>query len=276
MLLRKVINRLSKLMKSERSRRKIQQSKKKLFELKLRALLDRPEPTEFFCPCCTATLAVKEIKRVSAVCYFTGFELNRVVCPECGLIFGPLPLIECLPNELTELYELLYQFYQEGDTRASQEKTFYLLNPSHNGRYLNYACGDWSLGINRLRDLKWRIWGFEPFMNATPNDSIIRRRELLDSPYDGMMTNNYIEHVQNPLEFFMMCKALIGPHGVMAHASTCYGYRIEHSPFHLYFYSEESIKRIAHRADLEIQWSGSTDLENIDSVYGCYVFQRTD
>ena len=276
MRLRKVIKRLSKVSRSERSRHQIQQSKKNLFELKLGAILSRSEPTEFSCPCCTATLKVKEIKRVSATCCFTGFELSRVVCPECGLTFGPLSLIECLPKELMELYELIYQFYQEGDTRAFQEKTFYLLNPSRDGRYLNYACGDWSSGISRLRDLKWQVWGYEPFMNATPNDSIIRRRELLDSPYDGMMSHNYIEHVQDPLEFFTMCKALISPGGVMAHSSSCYGYRFEISPVHLYFYSEESIKRIARRADLVIQWSGSTDLENMACAYGCYVFQRTN
>ena len=59
--------------------------------------------------------------------------------------------------------------------------------------------------------------------------------EVVDGSFDAVFTHNYIEHVQNPVQFFRECRALIKANGTMAHSSPCYQYLYEASPFHLFF-----------------------------------------
>lgn len=114
------------------------------FPILLAKLLDRPEGASYRCQCCGQVNQLASTKRVDSNCFFTQLKLHRFECSGCGVIFGPMALIHCKPEELGGLYACLYQFYREGFSQPFQEKTFYLMNPSQRGEYLNYACGDWT------------------------------------------------------------------------------------------------------------------------------------
>jgi hypothetical protein len=128
----------------------------------LKQLLARPHGPTFMCKCCGHLNHLRDCTSINAKCFITELELRRYRCDGCGLIFGPIPLIECRPEELSALYGLLYKFRKDVDTRLFQEKTFYLMDPSPHRQYLNYACGDWSDGARRLRSLGWQVWASNP------------------------------------------------------------------------------------------------------------------
>lgn len=217
----------------------------------LRAIIGRPSNlSEITCRICGYHASAGAFAPVIATCMFSGEPLHRHRCPSCDLIFGPIPLIDARPEELADLYRLLYRTYQEGDSWWAQEKAFYSLNPATNKRYLNYASGDSRYGLGHLRKSGWNVVGFEPFQH-NPCDFIIQDRTLLEkSAFDGLFSNNYLEHTQDPVEFLKECAALLKEGGRMAHSTPCYSYLFENSPFHLYFFEGRSVAAMCTAAGL--------------------------
>ncbi len=242
------------------------------FRQHLQQLLNRQAPEWFTCPSCNSQLRWKRLKEFKASCLFTQFPLHRFQCNQCGLIFGPLPLIQCAPQQLSRLYELLYEFFSEGASTRFQEKTFYLMNPSIQGHYLNYACGDWQVGIQRLRTLGWNVWGFEPFQSVQTEAIVSDIAQLSIQQFDGIMSHNYLEHVQNPATFFCQCKMLLKPAAVMYHSTPCYEYKYEVSPLHLYFFVGDSIDRLAQHTGFRKIAEYRSDLTVPGNEYICVGF----
>ncbi len=240
----------------------------------LQKLLDRPEGTSYTCQCCGHVNNLAKTKRVNANCLFSQLELRRFECGGCGGIFGPMPLINCKPEELGELYGCLYKFYREGFSQPFQEKTFYLMNPSRRREYLNYACGDWTEGCERLRSLGWLIWGYEPFQRVDSTAIVTDRQAVIDKQYDGLMSHNFIEHVQNPADFFRECSMMIKPGGKMAHSSACFDYVYEVSPFHLFFYPGTSVEKLAARTGFKLLAEHRVDQDFPGYQYVCCIFEK--
>lgn len=246
------------------------------FKAALEPILARPEPTRHRCGCCGADLETAALERVTARCFVTGLELSRVRCSGCGAVQGPLPLVTCSATELGSLYKRLYEFFSEGASTAFQEKTFYMLNPSLGGRYLNYACGDWSAGITHLRGLGWQVWGYEPFQPVRHAAIVNDLGRCAETPFHGVMSHNFIEHVQDPAAFFAACARLVVAGGVMAHSSACYEYVCETSPFHLYFYCGDAVHRLAERSGFVVVGDHRVDTDVPGKRYNCRVFRRGD
>ena len=248
--------------------------RRRAFTAALAAILGRAEPTRHRCGCCGSDLPVSSLERLEARCFVTGLDLRRVRCSDCGAVQGPLPLVACPADEWGALYRQLYAFFSEGASTVFQEKTFYLMNPSLRGRYLNYACGDWSRGVAHLRGLGWRVWGYEPFQPVRSRGIVRDLGDCPGIPVDGVMTHNYIEHVQDPLAFFGECAALLVEGGVMAHSSSCYEYVCETSPFHLFFYCGDAVDRLAKRGGFTLVGDHRADVDVPGTRYNCRVFRR--
>lgn len=244
------------------------------FPALLKRLLDRPEGEHHECRFCGHDNRLSTARRVNATCLFSGLELRRFVCGGCGGVFGPTPLVNCTPAELGELYGCLYQFYREGFSEPFQEKTFYLMNPSRRREYLNYACGDWTAGCERLRSLGWQVLGYEPFQRV--DSPAIRADEDFDGAkqYDGLMSHNFVEHVQDPVDFFRKCHALLKPGGVMAHSGACFDYIYEISPFHLFFYCGEAVEKLAERTGFRVLSEHRADQDFPGYQYVCCLFEK--
>lgn len=249
---------------------------KERFAEYLKEILERPDPLGFVCRCCEKNNQLMKCEALTAQCLFSGLELRRYRCPGCRVVFGPMPLVTCSTAELSRLYELVYRFYREGFSQPFQEKTFYLLNPSRKGRYLNYACGDWADGLAHLRTLGWQVWGYEPFQPVCSEWIAKSLTDWVGQPFDGLVTHNYIEHVQDPARFFQQCCELLTPRGRMAHSSPCYDYLYEVSPFHLYFYCQESIVKLASRFGLHKTAEFRSDSQIPGEQYTCCIFERVD
>jgi hypothetical protein len=252
----------------------LDESAKVDFAILLNELLERPEGSHYTCGCCGHVNELQNTERLNSNCLFSQLQLNRFRCGECGLIFGPVQLIEATPQELGGLYACLYRFYREGYSQPFQEKTFYLMNPSRRGEYLNYACGDWTEGVERLRSLGWQVWGFEPFQQVASQAIVTRQDMVVGKQYDGLMSHNYIEHVQDPVAFFNECSDLIVPGGTMAHSSACFDYVFEVSPFHLFFYCGESVQRLAARTGFRVLAEHRVDQDFPGYQYVCCLLQK--
>jgi SAM-dependent methyltransferase len=237
------------------------------FARQLSALLERPEPEQCTCGCCGSFVRVPELEHLVSCCCFTGITLTRVRCHNCKVIMGPMQLIQASEAEIGALYQSLYQFYREGFSTPFQEKTFYLLNPSRSGRYLNYACGEWDGGLRRLREMKWDVFGYEPFI-------VNQRSQLADTSFDGLFSHNFIEHLQSPEAFFRDCWGFLKPGGVMIHSTPCYDYLYHVAPLHLYFFCDSSIQRLAERIGFDFIQRWTTDRNVPGSEYIACSFQK--
>jgi len=133
-------------------------------------------------------------------CIFGGGKLLRHQCPECEAIFGPRKMLDLTADELTLEYEQHYRVYQEGDSTAQELRAFHSLNPSREGTYLNYGAGAWSRSISELRADGWNVFAYEPHESASAGEHVITRAEQLEAmKFDGIFSNNVLEHFRNPV-----------------------------------------------------------------------------
>lgn len=246
------------------------------FTHELAALLAEPEPSHLFCDACDQSLALAACEPLESDCVFTGLRLLRRRCPNCGLVFGPAPMIRAPAERMNRLYELVYRFYSEGDTVFAQERTFYLLNPSRQGRFLNYACGPWTTGLNRLAEAGWDIYGYDPYLPSHHPRFIRTVEQARERRFDGLMSHNFLEHPQSVHAEMRLFNSLLNPGALMAHSTPCYEYLFERSPFHLYFFEGCSIEHLARRSGFQVMATVAQDREPVGLYYLCKIFRKVD
>jgi SAM-dependent methyltransferase len=185
-------------------------------------------------------------------CQFGGGDLERFECPECGCIFGAQKYLE-LPERLVDLdYRLLYSRYAEGDSSANEVRTFHSLDPRPGGLYLDWGCGGaWSTTVDLLRGQGWDVWGFEPSAE-TAGAFVVNRRESISARFDGIFSNNVIEHFRDPIAQFRDFHAILKPGGRMAHSSPCYEYDVAFTRFHTLFLTGRSAETLAARTGFQV------------------------
>ena len=184
-------------------------------------------------------------------CVFGGGLLERYECRDCGCVFGPLKYLE-LPEAVVEAdYRLLYQSYSEGDSTEAELRAFHALDPKPGGLYLNWGSGAWSASVERLRAEGWDVWGYEPHAE-TASPFVVRNRGEVSARFDGIFSNNVIEHLRVPAAQFADFQAVLKPGGRMAHASPCYDWRYAFSRFHVFFPLRDAPERLAARTGFRV------------------------
>jgi hypothetical protein len=202
-------------------------------------------------------------------CVFDGGRLERLECPACGCVFGPLKYLT-LPQPLVEAdYRLLYADYAEADSTDQEVGAFQALEPRRDGLYLNWGSGAWSRSVETLRALGFDVWGYEP--NAPIEDShVVASKAEISARFDGIFSNNVLEHLFDPAAQFAEFHALLKPGGRMAHATPCFDWLYAHSRFHVFFPLAGSIERLAARTGFRL--IGAQD----EGEFKVRVFERLD
>lgn len=211
------------------------------------------------------TFAVKE-----SDCIFSGGHLKRFVCPECGCIFGPTKFADQSKQEFDDDYTVHYAGFQEGDSTHKEKFAFEQLNPTKNGVYLNYGCGRWSHTLAELRVQGYQVYGYEPYATDVDNPYIITdRNELSKMRFDGIFSNDLLEHLADPIKELQFMKLLLRtPESKMSHCTGCFRYKYEYTRFHMFFFTGNSVYILADKAGLSV-------LKNQDEPQSgdpCYVF----
>ena len=187
-------------------------------------------------------------------CIFGGGRLTRFQCPKCDVIFGAKKMLDMNAAELTQEYEAHYKVFKEGDSTELEIRAFHLLKPTKDGVYLNYGAGGWSKSTQILRSQGWCIFAYEPHDSAVSNyDYMIKSKaDLLKIQFDGVFSNNVLEHIRHPLTELDFIKNILKPDALMAHATPCFEYAYEYTRFHLFFYLGRSRELLAKKLNLEI------------------------
>ena len=204
------------------------------------------------CPLCDANLEKKLISKFEAHCIFGGGRLVRYQCADCDLIFGPEKILKMSDAQLSDEYSLHYSVYSEGDSTEQEIRAFHALNPSKNGIYLNFGAGAWSKSVKILRDEGWNVYGYEPY-SQNASEFIITDEKVLESmKFDGIFSNNVLEHFNHPVEEMRKISGYLKDDGQMSHATPCFEYLYEYTRFHLFFFLGKSSNILAEKAGLEV------------------------
>lgn len=211
------------------------------------------------------------VKKVSE-CIYNGGRLERYVCPGCGCIFGPTKFDNLNQTEKDNDYFVHYMGYHEGDSTEKEVRAFYLLNPDKNGVYLNYGSGAWSKSIKQIRDAGYTVYGYEPYAEVTDDPYLITDTEVLKRMrFDGIYSNDLLEHLIYPVEDLRFMKSLLkDPRSKMSHSTSCFTYKHHETRFHTHFFTGDSVKVMCEKVGLQI-------LECVNEVdtpadFYCYVF----
>lgn len=223
------------------------------------------------CRICGNSHKRKEYETKISRCIFNGGYLERYICPDCGAIFGPTKFLAQGQAGIDEDYWVHYLGFSEGDSSYKEERAFFMLKPDKDKVYLNYGCGRWSKSLQNLREQGYEVYGYEPYAPDDNNPYLITsKEEIKKMRFDGIYSNDVLEHMLNPVEDLkFMTSLLAGRESLMSHSTACYEYKYEHTRFHTYFYTGEAIKKLTERASLQVE-DCCKDEEN-DFI--CYVYK---
>lgn len=183
---------------------------------------------------------------------FGGGKLERYRCPRCEAVFGPLKYLELPQHLVDEDYRLLYERYSEADLSEIEKEVFLSMEPRRDGTYLNWGSGGaWNSTIAELRSEGWNVWGYEPSAQARSEYVISSRKDLAPS-YDGIFSNNVIEHFRDPVAEFGKLRGLLKDGGIMVHGSPCYVYSYSYTRFHTFFPLGRSVEHLALRTGFDL------------------------
>lgn len=213
----------------------------------------REPPEEICCELCGHIGQATAFAVIDAQCRFGGGSLRRYQCPHCDVIFGPLKMLRLSPEELSQEYDWHYRVFSEGDSTEQEIRAFESLAPQPGGTYLNYGVGAWSSSVQRLRSRGWNIVAYEPTGSAQAQPGLVTKREdLAEMRFDGIYSNNVLEHLRHPADDLRFLAGLLRPGARMSHATPCYEYLYEYTRFHLFFYLGRSRQVLADQAGLSI------------------------
>lgn len=214
----------------------------------LERFMSAEENTET-CPLCCHEGPRETFPIFESHCVFGGGRLTRFQCPECDVIFGAKKIFAMNAAELTQEYESHYKVFHEGDSTDQEIRAFHLLNPKKDGKYLNYGAGGWSKSVQVLRSQGWNVFAFEPHGSAVSNfDYMLRSKEdLLKMKFDGIFSNNVIEHLRHPVKEINFMGKILKPGAKMSHATPCFEYLYEYTRFHLFFFLGRSRTLLAEQ-----------------------------
>jgi 2-polyprenyl-3-methyl-5-hydroxy-6-metoxy-1,4-benzoquinol methylase len=204
--------------------------------------------------------------------YCKGEWFDVVECKECGLGFvNPMPS----PCEMGRYYPSL--FYDYFADKASEHllryrtESEYLKSITRKDRLLldvGCANGDFP---RFMQSKGWQVEGVEIAESSRPiSEFKVFRTELSKIPiseprYDAITAWAVIEHVHDPMAYFMKVGEILKPGGLFVFLVTNFKsitsrYLFhEDIPRHLYFFSEETIGKYMKKAGLELVMADYSD-----------------
>lgn len=208
------------------------------------------------CPVCKYSSAMNLLQKRESACIFEGGRLSRFECPVCGCIFGPQKMLDLTENELGEEYKISYRVFSETDTSVLENAVFQALLPDKKKVYLNWGAGAWNLTSENLRKEGFQVYDYEPYAPCKVTPWLITaKKDLFRKKFDGIFSNDLIEHLPNPVEDLLFMKSLLKDDGTMAHGSGCYEYAFEYTRFHLCFFLGKSLEYISKKLEMDYELS---------------------
>lgn len=244
---------------------------------------------EIECGICGYKNVMSSFETKETDCIFEGGHLVRYICPECGVIFGPVKFSKQLKydndfrplyagrviNRFDDDYVVHYTGFSEGDSTDKEILAFRQLKPEKGKVYLNYGCGSWSHSLQKLSEDGYTVHGYEPYSTDTGHPQMITDKETLSTmKFDGIFSNDLLEHLPDPVSELIFMKSLLrNSEARMSHSTACYAYMYEHTRFHMYFFTGRSLDVMCRRAGLK-----HSELIRDEKIndFLCYVFSESE
>lgn len=199
------------------------------------------------CPICLSGGPFMKIRR--SRCFFSQEELVRYECPDCGVVFGTERMLALNAEELAEEYRQLHARHPARYDATDDELAVLAQFPPQIGHsYLNWGSGAISRACSEARTQGVRLTGYDPFLAQTR--PLIRAQLPARAQFDGIMSNNVLEHFQDPVAALVEMLGYLAPGGTMLHRTPCYEYEYAHSKYHCFFFLGRSVEVMSERAGL--------------------------
>ncbi|HIW77626.1 MAG TPA: class I SAM-dependent methyltransferase [Candidatus Bilophila faecipullorum] len=242
-------------------------------------LMDRleeisPFPLPDRCPLCGGALS-GQLRRYETECIFHGGRLLRHQCPHCDVIFGPQKMLRLSEADLAEEYRWHYTFSNESNTLEKELRAFEQLRPRKDGVYLNYGAGRWSHTGEHLRAQGWNVYDYEPYSQPEGEFVITDRHRLSGMAFDGLFSQDVVEHLRHPAEEMRFMSSLVKEGGRMVHVTGCWEYMYEYTRFHLFFFLGRSKEVLARESGLRLMEYVRDDANPALPYYSC-TFQKLE
>jgi SAM-dependent methyltransferase len=228
-------------------------------------------PSKLKCYICCYEDNLNKFREYVALDIFEAGRIIRYECPKCNLIFGDLRFLNLSEIEISKDYQDVYTFFQEADTTNYIIESLKSVNciDDKNKTYLDFACGDKNNIILRLKEDGYNIYGYDKYTN---NQTYIMK-ELEDKKFDVIFSNNYIEHVIDPINDIKFILDHLNEDGKLVLISSCFEYAIEYTHYHTFFFIGKSLDILCEKVGMKLIESKKLQFTSNDFTY-VKVFQK--
>jgi hypothetical protein len=205
------------------------------------------------CRICGSLVDENKLKKYISTCRFSGEKLIRHKCLQCDVIFGTQRMLNVSIEQFKKEHDdLLLSGYKAPDPVNKEIKILQMLSPQKNKTYLNWGGGGFSTTLLHAKKMGYTLYSYDPYIHDPSGTSefITDINIIKNMKFDGIISNDLIEHLQNPVEEFIFMRSLLNINSVMIHSTPCYKYCFEWSKFHLFFFEGRSINVLAHNASM--------------------------
>ena len=200
--------------------------------------------------------------------FFPDDYFSVVECLDCGLGYvNPRPKTEEMKKYYPNEFYSLLQKREESDRNRFLAQSQYLalrLSGGRQHRLLDIGSANGGF-LEFMHDLDWEVEGVEPFASLPSHRPFkIYRCQFPDVPvnepsYDAVTAWAVLEHVHDPKAYFEKASRVIVSGGVFVfmvpNFSSLISRRLfgEDVPRHLYFFTEENIRRYSQEAGFAVE-----------------------
>lgn len=211
--------------------------------------LKQPELTELTCIICNNNDLYENFNKIYANDIFCAGTIIRHQCPKCSLIFGDLRFLNLSDEEILKDYEDTYSYFTECDNIDIQFNCINSVNffSNKNLKYLDYACGTGKFA-SFLKNEGYNIIGYDKYVKT---DNVLN--DIDNLKFDIIFSNNFIEHLTNPIEQVKTILNHLNYNGYLVFMSDCIdNYGVEFTHFHTYYYLGKSLEILFNTLNLTI------------------------
>jgi 2-polyprenyl-3-methyl-5-hydroxy-6-metoxy-1,4-benzoquinol methylase len=163
-------------------------------------------------------------------------------------------------RKINDDYIDLYSYYKEADTTKYLLEVFNRLNlfidKNKNKKILDFACGNWNSIIQIIREKGFKnIYGYDKYVNNTCSEYMLSEEQLLNNKFDIIYSNNFIEHLIDPINNIKYLLDLLEKDGCLIFITPCFEYCYESTHFHTFFFIGRSIDKLCEKLNIKMVYS---------------------
>lgn len=211
--------------------------------------LKQPDNKFLTCFICEYSDYNENFKKYYANDIFNAGQIVRHQCPNCDLIFGDLRFLNFSNEEVANDYCDTYSYFKEGDSYKHQLNSLNSIElfKNKNYSYLDYACGIGRI-LPILRKQGYNIVGYDKYVIT---ENVLNNIDNIK--FDVIFSNNYIEHLINPIDNIKQMLEHLNENGYLIFTSDCIDkYKVEITHFHTFYYLGKSLTVLAKKINLNI------------------------